>query len=132
MFRFKSCFPSIMLSNTDLMIPTTQIQFCKVSCMFQLIKQIINARKRIPVFNGDFVKGPVVDTHPPRPILLWNQDYGRATRRSARPDDPLLNQLLNLLLDLLILHYRHPVHGYVREWHILLQMYLMLNLSLRW
>ena len=91
LFRFKSCFPSIMLSNTDLMIPTTQIQFCKISCMFQLIKQIINMRKRIPVFNGDIVKGPIVNAHPPRPILLRNQDYRRATRRSAGPDDPLLN-----------------------------------------
>ena len=114
------------------MIPTTQIQFSKVNGMFELIHQIINARKRIPVFNGDFVKGPVVDAHSPRPILLWNQDYRRATRRSAWPDDPLLNQILNLLLDFLILHDRHSVHGYVRKWHILLQLYLMLNLSLWW
>ena len=35
LFCFKRCFLGIIFSNTDLMIPTTQIQFCKISCMFQ-------------------------------------------------------------------------------------------------
>ena len=56
LFCFKRYFPGIIFSNTDLVIPTTQIQFCKISCMFQLIKQIINVRKRIPIFNGDFLR----------------------------------------------------------------------------
>lgn len=50
----------ISFGCANLIVPI-QIEFGKVPCISKLIKQVINARDEILVFDGDLVECPIVD-----------------------------------------------------------------------
>src|SRR5581483_10074182 len=74
------CLGNIFLSNSHLMVSGSKIDFGEVCRSLQLIKQIVNARKRITVLNSNLVQLPVIDAHAKRSIFLFDEQHGGSPR----------------------------------------------------
>lgn len=62
------------LLDSNLVISTSQVQLIKKYFPLQWIQKILYLRKRIAIFDGDFVKWFVVNTYYPSLILIENQN----------------------------------------------------------
>ena len=69
----------------------------------ELIKKITNMRDRVSVLDSDFVQGSIINTKFPCAILLLHQHNWSPTRKGARSNVSLSDELMNLMLYFLIL-----------------------------
>jgi len=65
----------ILLSDPDLMIARSKFNLQKVHCPMKLIKQLINPRNGVPVFNGIIVQIPIINAHPYSIVIFLNQNH---------------------------------------------------------
>ena len=72
--RRESCLRYIFRTDPDLMVPRPQIDLGEYLHFRQLIKQDINARKRILILDGHRIQGTTVHTHAQRLIFLLHKD----------------------------------------------------------
>ena len=107
----KCCLWDVLIPNSDLVVPRTQIDLREVLGSSKLIHQLINAGNGVPVHEGLLVKGSVVYAHPKGPILLLHQHYGRSKWTGTRPDVTQSKQLLNSLLYLILIGFGVPVRS---------------------
>ena len=60
---------------TNLVIPESQVYLREKFGSMQFIQELINNLNWEFIFDCELVQGPIVHTHPPRPILFLNQDH---------------------------------------------------------
>ena len=78
-----------------------------------------------------FTQGPVIHTHPKRPILLLLKQHRCSIRRFGGLDQTRIQQLRQLLPQLSQLWWTHPIRSLSRRsrpWH---ELYLMIRLPSR-
>jgi hypothetical protein len=86
----KSGFRNVARSNLDLVVTRTKIDLREDFGTSQLIEKNIDSRKRVFVFDGDYIEGSVIYAHSQATIFLLNKE-GRATpRRRARANVTLI------------------------------------------
>ena len=111
----KSSFRHVLFSNPDLMIALCQVNRAKYCSSMQLGKQVINAWKGGPIFDGQVVQCPVVHAHAQAAILLGDKKDGCAIGRLALLNPAFAEQVLDLLLHLAHLHRTESVRVFVRR-----------------
>ena len=68
-------FLDILLSNSNLMIARLQVNFRENLCSLQLIKQILNTREWILVFDSDLVEATIINTQAQTKIFLGSEEH---------------------------------------------------------
>ena len=84
------------------MIPATKIDLGEETSTLQLVKEFINHRNRKLVLDGVVIKSAKVDAEAPTAILLADEEHRGGERRSRLPDDPLLQHIIALSLNLIL------------------------------
>ena len=56
-------FRYILTYNPKLVIPQPQINFRKVACSLDLIKQVVNKRERVLFLNCDLTEWSIINAH---------------------------------------------------------------------
>jgi hypothetical protein len=86
----KSGFRNVARSNLDLVVARTKVDLREDFDTSQLIKQNINSRKQVFVFDGDCIEWSIIYAHSQATIFLFDKE-GRATpRRRARANVTLI------------------------------------------
>ena len=95
--------PYIYLFYRDLVVARLQINLTKVFDPRELIKEVIDSWNRVPIYNCDFIKGPIINSESLGSIFLLYQHDWPPVRWWDSTDVPLVEQFLDIPLDLLIL-----------------------------
>src|SRR3954471_17994631 len=67
----------ILILDADLVVARAKVEFGKYFGALDSIKDLIYARERVPILDGQFIQGSIVDTHPQASVFLFNkQDRG--------------------------------------------------------
>src|SRR3954447_8802552 len=75
--RAKGRLWNILILDADLVVARAKVEFGEYFGALDSIKDLIYARKRVPIFDGQFVQCSIVDTHPQDSVFLFNkQDRG--------------------------------------------------------
>ena len=93
------------------MVAAAQVDLAEVLRALQPIEQLVDARQRVAVLDGDIVQRAIVDAHAHGTILLLHEQDRCTERRLARLDEAGLRQLLELLLELDQLRCTEPKGG---------------------
>ena len=72
-FRLEGSLPNIDVFYWDLVIAQFQINLVKEHGNIEFTKEIINSRDWVLIPNFDFVKGSIINTRSPSPILMFHQ-----------------------------------------------------------
>ena len=56
-------FWDITISDSNLMVIASKINFVEVLCSLKPIKEFFNTLQRVAILDSDFVQGPIVDAH---------------------------------------------------------------------
>src|ERR1700723_55100 len=75
------CFPLIPLFNLDVIVTPTDVEFCIPVGTLQAIDKGTSQRKRISVFDGDFVKSAIVLNWSKLAIFFIDKKEGQRERR---------------------------------------------------
>jgi hypothetical protein len=86
----ESGFRIVAWSNLDLVVARTKIDLRENFGTSQLIKQNINSRKRVFVFDGDCIEWSVVYSHSQATIFLFDKESKATPRRRARANVTLI------------------------------------------
>jgi hypothetical protein len=86
--------------NFDLMVARPQINLGEYLGFGELIKNNIDARKRVFVLDSNSIKRSIIYAHAKRLILLLHQDSRTTPRRRTRLNQTFLQQLIQLNLQL--------------------------------
>src|SRR4051812_31606640 len=62
--RAKGRLWHILILDANLVVARAKVEFGKYFGALDSIKDLIYARKRVPIFDGQFVQCSIVDTHP--------------------------------------------------------------------
>jgi hypothetical protein len=57
------------------MVARTKVNLSEVDGPMQFVQQFINPWYWVPIFDGIFIQGPVINAHPHSAILLFHQHY---------------------------------------------------------
>jgi hypothetical protein len=86
----KSGFWNIAWSNLDLVVARTKVNFREDFGTSQLIKQNINSRKWVFVFDSDCIERSIIYAHPQATIFLFDKESRATPRRRARANVALI------------------------------------------
>ncbi|MFS8031537.1 hypothetical protein Hanom_Chr17g01547061 [Helianthus anomalus] len=92
----KSGFGNILFENSKLMITRTKIDFGEPGSALELVKEIVDTRKRVTILDGEFVELTIIDTHAERTIFPFNEKHGSTPRRGTWTNETLLEEFLKL------------------------------------
>ena len=120
----------VLLLDANLVVAGTKVDLGEVPRTVETIQEVVNARDRVPVLDGDLVEGTVVHTQAEGSILLLHKEDWRSTVGCARSDEALAHVLLKLLEQLLVLLVAHPVRWQVGHLPTGLEVDGMIHLSL--
>jgi hypothetical protein len=79
-------FGNILRRDADLVVRSTEIDFGEDGSTSHAIKEIIHARQRSSVLDGELVESAVVDAHTERTAFLFNENDGGAKGRGRGAD----------------------------------------------
>ena len=71
----KCHFLYIFTSHPKVVVSRSKVDPRKVACNLELIKKVVNLRKRILVVNSDFIEFAIINVHSKGPILLLHNQY---------------------------------------------------------
>ena len=83
----KSRFMSMRLIYALLMVSGDQVELGEVTGTSEPIDELVDTRERMPVFLGDPIETPIVDTHPERTVGFLDKEDWSAIWRGARFDE---------------------------------------------
>jgi DNA-directed RNA polymerase subunit F len=106
---FEGCLGYILLADFDLVITTSQIHLREHSCTRKLIKEFIDARKRICILDRFLIERTVVNHQSISFILFLDEDGRTSPWRSAWLNETKFLQLVKLLLEFSQLIWTHFV-----------------------
>src|ERR1043165_9679636 len=92
----KSSLLNVGFPDAQLVITRPQINLRIIAGALKLVKEIINARKRVTVLDGHFVQLTVINTHTKAPILLLHKQNISSPRGRARSNETLFQEFLQL------------------------------------
>ncbi|KAJ0582257.1 hypothetical protein HanHA300_Chr04g0150211 [Helianthus annuus] len=92
----KSGFGNVLFEDSKLMIARTKINFGETGSALELIKEIVDTRKRVTILDGEFVELTIIDTHAERAIFLFNEEHGSTPWRGTWTNETLLEEFLKL------------------------------------
>ncbi|MFS7971870.1 hypothetical protein Hanom_Chr09g00837931 [Helianthus anomalus] len=92
----KSGFGNVLFENSKLMITRTKIDFGETGSALELVKEIVDTRKRVTILDGEFVELTIIDTHAERTIFLFNEKHGSTPRRGTWTNEAFIEEFLKL------------------------------------
>jgi formyltetrahydrofolate hydrolase len=72
--RPKRCFRNVLVLDANLPVSRAKIELCEVVASCKPIEEVIDARKRILVFDCDIVERPIINTHVEATVLLLDKE----------------------------------------------------------
>src|ERR1043165_204947 len=97
----KSSLLDVGFLDTQLVITGPHINLRIVAGALELVKEIINASKRITILDGHFVQLTIVNTHAKTSVLLLHKQNRSSPRGRTRSDETLFQEFLQLAGQLL-------------------------------
>src|ERR1043165_7285156 len=97
----KSSLLDVSFPDAQLVITGPQINLRVVARALKLVKEIINARKRITILDGHFVQLTMIYTHAKTSVLLLHKQNRSSPRGRTRSDETLFKEFLQLARQLL-------------------------------
>ena len=79
----------------------------------KFIQQFLNHKDGKFIWDGNFVKGSIVDTHTPRLIFFSHQNHGDGIGAPAMSNKAFGEQLSNLLFNFLFLNIGIPIGAHI-------------------
>jgi hypothetical protein len=86
----KSGFRNVAMSNLDLVVARTKVDFREDFGTSQLIKKNIDSGKQVFVFDGDCIERAVIYAHPQATIFPFDKERRATPRRRARANVTLI------------------------------------------
>ena len=84
----EGCFPLITILDVNIVIPSTNIKFCEVTSVFQLIDQVGDKGEGVYILSSMFIEVLVILARMEFAILLLNKEERRHLRGVQRMDLP--------------------------------------------
>lgn len=106
---FEGCLGYVLFADFDLVITASQIHLREHSCTRKLIKELVDARKRIRILDRFLIERAVVNHQSISFILFLDEDGRTSPRRSAWLNETKFLQLIKRLLEFSQLIWTHFV-----------------------
>src|SRR6185369_6765612 len=96
----KCCLGDVFIFNADLMVTGIQVNLGKILGTDKLIHEFVYAGQRVPVLDGNFVQGTIIDTKSEGTFFLMDEQYWGAVWRYTGTNETLFKKVCQLLLQL--------------------------------